>query len=227
MPRTYQPPAGRPAGTCRICGHVRTLRKDGTLRAHGKTGQRTNCRGSGAPPKGAGDQRPVWLLDVDGVLNARKPGWGAAPTSRQVWSKLTCREYTVHFAPALMRRIRDLHRTEAVDIRWSTTWCGDTETIETAFCLPPLPSEFEVPPTRFVGDLKLNAALQVLAAGRRLIWTDDMEVPMESWDLHRELTADGLALLIRPDERVGLQPEHLDAIEAFIAEPAHTNGDIP
>ncbi len=223
MPRTYQPPAGRTVGACRTCGNTRTLRKDGTLRAHGAGDRRTNCRGSGQPPQGAGDQRPVWLLDVDGVLNARKPGWGAAPAKRQVWSSHIRREFTVHYAPALMRRIRDLHRSGQVEIRWCTTWCGDTTTLEKAFILP----EFGAAWTDYCNGsaaaaAKLAAALAVLGEGRRLVWTDDTEVPLESWDLYRELTADGQALLIRPDERVGLQPTDLDAIEQFIGSVSHS-----
>ncbi len=225
MPRTYQPPAGRTVETCRVCGNVRTLKKDGTLRAHGTAGQRTNCRGSGQLPKGAGDQRPVWLLDVDGVLNAHKPGWGAAPTKRPVWSSHVRREFTVYYAPALMQRIRSLHRGGQVEIRWCTTWCGDTATLEKAFVLP----EFGTAWTDYcngyeAANAKKDAARAVLAEGRRLIWTDDTEVPLESWDLHRELSDGGQALLIRPDERYGLQPEHLDAIEAFIGSAGDGDG---
>jgi hypothetical protein len=61
---------------------------------------------------------------------------------------------------------------------------------------------------------KAQSARDVLWSGRRLVWTDDMEVP-DDGPLHEELTADGLALLIRPDSRRGLTPDHMDQVEAF------------
>lgn len=157
----------------------------------------------------------VWLLDVDGVLNALDPGWGAAPRKAHAFSSAVRRGFTVRWAPALIARIREVHRAGLVEIRWCTTWCGDTDEIEKVLSLP----HFEPCWTDYVNGFdcsaeKLAAAREVLADGHRLIWTDDDEVP-ESGPLHEELTADGRALLIRPNPRRGLQPEHMDAIEAF------------
>jgi len=71
---------------------------------------------------------------------------------------------------------------------------------------------------------KLAAARQVLNQGRRLIWTDDAEVPT-SGPVYDGLTVGDRALLIAPSPRRGLQPEHMDAIEAFIAaRPADDTG---
>jgi hypothetical protein len=57
---------------------------------------------------------------------------------------------------------------------------------------------------------------RVLAEGRRVIGTDDMETPTpDDGPLYDELTADGRALLICPSAVEGLCPEHMDAIEAF------------
>ncbi|GAA2643951.1 hypothetical protein GCM10010399_92380 [Dactylosporangium fulvum] len=78
--------------------------------------------------------------------------------------------------------------------------------------LPPLGCAFSDEPDASAA--KLAAARAVLAAGRRLVWTDDDEVP-ESGPLRAELTAGGRALLIRPDARRGLTPADLDEIEAF------------
>jgi hypothetical protein len=219
MPREYvtDPQIG-PTGPCRVCGNVRTLKLDGTLRVHGAPGKRgMNCHGSGQAPRGLGDQRPVWLLDVDGVLNAHKPGWGAAPTKHDVWSSVMSRSFTIRFAPSLLRRIREIHRAGRVEIRWCTTWCGDTAALEKALALPAFAQCWtEYRNGRAGSEAKLAAARAVLAEGRRLVWTDDNEVPPESWPLHAELARDGRALLIRPDERYGLQPDHLDAIEAYV-----------
>lgn len=226
MGRRYESdPAVGPLGACRVCGNTRTLKLDGTLRSHGDPGRRgMNCPGSGHPPKGQGDQAAVWLLDVDGVINADKPGWGAAPRKTGVYSNTCQREFRIRWAPALIPRIRAIHRSGRVEIRWCTTWCGDTERLERALGLPAFdPCWTEYTNGRAAGMAKLAAARAVLAEGRRLVWTDDNEVPLESWPLHAELSAEGRALLIKPDERYGLQPEHLDAIEAFVAEP----GPVP
>jgi hypothetical protein len=218
MPRTYESPAGHTVGPCRVCGVVRTLKHDGRLRVHKNRDDPTaTCPGAGLPPRGAGDHRPVWLLDVDGVLNADKPGWGAAPRRVQVFSHHVSREFTIRFAPDLIERVRRINRDGLVEIRWCTTWCGDTDGLEKVFVLPAFGASWT---DYYDGDAarqaKLAAARAVLADGRRLVWTDDSEVP-EDGDVHDELTKAGNALLIRPDARYGLQPADLDAIEAFVA----------
>lgn len=165
------------------------------------------------------DERPVWLLDVDGVLNANNPGWSAAPRRRSVWSNTLSRDFTIRWAPALIARIRQIDRAGQVEIRWCTTWCGDTTDLETALSLPAFtPAWTDYRNGRAGSEAKLAAARAVLAEGRPLVWTDDHEVPYEDSALYAELTAAGRALLIRPDERRGLQPEHIAAIEAWVRE---------
>jgi hypothetical protein len=157
---------------------------------------------------------PVWLLDVDGVINAAKPGWSAAPRRSTACAEGT--GWKMRWAPALMDRIRALHASGRVEIRWATTWCAYADQLERMWRLPPLGRAFNEPINgRAAGMAKLAAARAVLADGRRLIWTDDDEVPAPDWPLYAELTADGRALLIRPRGNRGLQPADMDAIEAF------------
>lgn len=158
---------------------------------------------------------PLWLLDVDGVINATRPGWGAAPLRRTVLC--AGREWRIRWAPMLTKRIRHLVMTGAVEIQWCSTWCGDTRHLEQALGLPQLESAFVVPQGEYVGDLKVQAARDVHATGRRLIWTDDAEVPL-CGPLHDRLVSDGRALLIRPDERRGLTPHDMELIEGFCTE---------
>ncbi|HYY11923.1 MAG TPA: hypothetical protein VE781_13375 [Kineosporiaceae bacterium] len=61
--------------------------------------------------------------------------------------------------------------------------------------------------------LKRAAAERTLAEGRRLVWTDDDAIP-EAWLAREDLA--GRALLVAPRPGRGLQPEHLDLIEAFV-----------
>jgi hypothetical protein len=159
---------------------------------------------------------PVWLLDVDGVINVARPGWGAAPRSGNAYSGGTA--YRMRWAPALIERIRMLHRTGNVEIRWCSTWCAEAEQIERLFTLPRLNRSWchQLSATA-ASAAKLATARAVLDQGRHLIWTDDAEVPT-SGPIYDELTRHHRALLIAPSPRRGLQPEHLDAIEAFAAE---------
>jgi hypothetical protein len=156
---------------------------------------------------------PVWLLDVDGVINVKRPGWSAAPFQGRAHALGA--EWKLRWAPALIARIRTLHGDGVAEVRWCSTWCAWPGEVERLFKLPGLDRAFGDVPDFSVA--KLAAARAVLRAGRRLVWTDDVEVP-EAGPLREELTRDGRALLIRPDERRGLTPAHLDEIEAFCRE---------
>lgn len=156
---------------------------------------------------------PIWLLDVDGVINVNKPAWHAAPHTSHARDNGT--EWRIRWAPQLIARIRALHRSGLADVRWCTTWCSQADQLERIFHLPPLGRAFEGEPRGIhCSAAKLKAARAVVAEGRALIWTDDDEVPT-SGPVFDELTAGGRALLIRPDSRGGLRPEHMDEIEAF------------
>lgn len=165
---------------------------------------------------------PVWLLDVDGVINANRPGWGAAPRRQMAYADGDA--WPMRWAPALMDRIRALIATETVEVRWCTTWCAWADQLERMWQLPPLGRAFtEKLNGSAAAEAKLTCARAVLAEGRRLIWTDDTEVPYPG-ALYDELTADSRALLIRPARNRGLQPEHLDAIEEFCGTVARGRG---
>ncbi|MEU0078426.1 hypothetical protein ABZY58_11065 [Micromonospora tulbaghiae] len=156
---------------------------------------------------------PVLLLDVDGVVNASTPGWSAPP--RKGYASDSTREYALRWAPALIDRIRSLHKSGLVEVRWCTTWCAYADQLERLWALPTLGRAFTDDINGHTAALaKLTAARHVLTAGRRLIWADDSEVPLYG-EVHDELIEGGRALLIRPKASTGLQPEHLDQIEVF------------
>ncbi|WP_435204296.1 hypothetical protein [Micromonospora sp. bgisy143] len=163
--------------------------------------------------------RPVWLLDVDGVINANRPGWGGPPRKSQVWSDTDQVSYVVRWAPALIDRIRSLRASGIMDIRWCTTWCLDARRLEYLWHLPPLPRAITADPMPrgpACWPLKLAAARAVLAQGRKLVWTDDEALPPPG-PPRDQLTAGGQALLIAPNSNHGLQPDDLDRIESFVA----------
>lgn len=155
---------------------------------------------------------PVWLLDVDGVINANRPGWGGAPWTTTVYAEV---EYKLRWEPKLTARIRRWIHDQVIDVRWCTTWCPNADLLERAWSLPPLvrcwPDEPVSPGSRHAA--KVAAALAVIGAGRRLIWTDDEAIPENGPDRER-LDAAG-SLLIAPRSSRGLRPEHVDAIAAY------------
>ncbi|GAB6902251.1 HAD domain-containing protein [Kineosporia succinea] len=159
---------------------------------------------------------PVWLLDLDGVINGSRPGWGRSPRSTSLEAN-GC-EYRIRYAPALMIRIRTLHRAGRVELRWASTWAGHTFELNDLFSLPGVPPAFALPhgdgtPREQVGELKVHAALAVVRAGGRLIWTDDEAIP-PAGAVREELEAAG-ALLIAPDATRCLRPDDLDVIENY------------
>ncbi|MDI6102385.1 hypothetical protein QLQ12_27575 [Actinoplanes sp. NEAU-A12] len=120
---------------------------------------------------------PVWLLDVDGVVNAFRSGWYARPRLVQVYSAADDYDYRIRYEPRLVDAIRRVHADGLAEVTWCSTWCSDAAALEDALGLPTLPRAF----TEQVGGAavcaaKLAAARRVLAAGRRLVWTDDVEV---------------------------------------------------
>lgn len=160
--------------------------------------------------------RPVWLLDVDGVINVNRPGdWGGKLATGQASDGR--RTYTLRWAPALIDRIRALATSGLVDIRWCTTWCPWAEQLEALWDLPKLDRAWtEDINGQAAATAKLEAAERVIASGGPLIWTDDTETP--GWGpLYDEWTADGRALLIQPSGWYGLRPADMDAIEGFVS----------
>lgn len=159
--------------------------------------------------------KTVWLLDVDGVINATRPGWSEAPHNA------TVSVFKIRWAPSLLRHIRALQRSGLVDIMWSSTWCSyplELQDLQRALRLE-LPRAFgDRPPSKTWGELKAHAVVDALGAGHRVIWTDDSEVRAgrQLYPAIAEAEEQGRALLIDPRDRHGLQPEHMAAIEAFV-----------
>ena len=155
---------------------------------------------------------PIWLLDVDGVLNIDDGSAWRSPHKQTTLGGLRIR-----WAPDLINAIRGLHEQGMVEIRWSTSWCGFPELLddlERTLRLPAFERAFGNH-NGFFGDLKLAAARQALIEQRPMIWTDDDEVPAKGSPLHRELHRPGRSLLIRPHWRSGLTPAHLERITNF------------
>ena len=158
----------------------------------------------------------VLLLDVDGVLNVEDgSAWGEVLMGG---GEASCygRTYWLDWSESAMARLRALAEHPRVEIRWCTTWCGATEQLERLFGLPALSEAFGGIERSEAPEYKLAAARGVLAEGRRLIWVDDDEAPVQGEALYEALSGRGRSLLIRPDASRGLEPSHFGLIEAFL-----------
>ena len=162
---------------------------------------------------------PVWLLDVDGVVNAFRAGWYTGPRLVQVYSAADDYDYRIRYEPRLIDAIRQVHQDGRAEVTWCSTWCSDAAALEDALGLPPLPRAFTEPVRGAAAcAAKLAAARSVVAAGRRLVWTDDVEVAHHAEDC-TIWAASGRALTIAPNGSRGLRARDLRRIEEFLAPP--------
>lgn len=164
----------------------------------------------------------VWLLDVDHTIVGTDAGWHDGDL-RTGTARFRGEDYTISWSAQLVDEVNRLHRTGHVQVVWCSTWCDDAHIrgLEKLLGLPVLDTAFATPPGEFVADLKVDAVRAVLASGRRLVWTDDSEVPCRGSLLHQELTATGRALLIAPSEHSCLRPKDILRIAAFVLDAVH------
>lgn len=168
--------------------------------------------------------KPFLFLDVDGVLNR-------ISTTGDSWP-----DFELHKAMPFGRGPYHLHLSRAmgaalsalpVEIVWLTTWAEEAPRL-----IAPLLGLPEYP-VAGVGGIYGNwkwACLENYIDShdphRPFIWIDDDAIPWTAsadfnemgWDKH---------LLIRPDERLGVTPEHIEEIARFCKEHGddHEHGD--
>jgi hypothetical protein len=165
---------------------------------------------------------PVWLLDVDGVVNARRPAWDQPFAHGHAYVDGVT--YRLQWSPVLVRYIKSVHKRRAAEVRWATTWVDHVHQVERLLRLPPLRTAFRglgTAPSIGAPERKVAAALQVVEVERRpLIWTDDDAIPL-SGALRQRIEEAGVpVLLLTPDPHVGLGPEDLERIDAFLTSSA-------
>lgn len=160
---------------------------------------------------------PVWLLDIDGVINVDESGWSCPLNTGS--ARTTHRSFTIKWCPQLIDEIRDMHIRGIVEIRWATTWIPFIDEIHALLDLPKIAPALDIDeysPGFVVSRAKLVAATAVVHAGRPLIWTDDNAIPYVGTSAHTFLVHMNRTLLIRPRPRMGLLPKHMRLIEQFI-----------
>jgi hypothetical protein len=168
---------------------------------------------------------PMWLLDIDGVINALARGPVRHSWPADAWTQHVVRaeipEMGMMVLPILVAEpvldfVRKVVASGVAEVRWHSTWRTAAMTdLAPLLDLPPIPISVapewtERPATWW----KLPAAQRVVASGRHLVWTDDdiARYPGELGDLESRKDA----LLISPNPDTGLSAGDLDRISAFL-----------
>lgn len=178
--------------------------------------------------------RPVWLLDVDGVVNCitQHPNHSIWPENSWLYTEVEAAGQTwpISTSTHVIDYINNIHDEGLAEIRWHTTWQADANRLGHNIGLRNFPVA-EAPEfhdrsftARAIRDgtpawWKFSAALRVLhEENRPLIWTDD--------DLERETRRYGWPFPIKPFlpivplQEDGLTRTHLRQISEFIEEVA-------
>jgi len=185
-------------------------------------------------------QPAIWLLDVDGVLNAvtDRPDRRVWQDWRQGRATADGVSWPICFSPTVARTIRRLHTTGLAEVRWLSTWGWHANgELRALLDLPELSVAAERPPVTAAlpddavtagavshGDAiddhgpwwKLAGVRAVAEAepDRVLVWTDDeLRYQLEAaWWVTANVRRH---LLLSPPPQVGLTPQLLRRIEEF------------
>ena len=169
--------------------------------------------------------KPVWLLDVDGVLNAvtrkRPPatstGW-PADGWRYVEGDAGTASFPIVAAEGVLEFVRRVHKDGLAEVRWLTTW-------EVGDYILPLAEKLDLPRFEIAGremDVplgewwKLVIAQRVYGQAGPLVWTDDDISFIHAAKVWAHTRPAGTLLAISPNGGQGLHPTHLAKIEAFL-----------
>lgn len=185
---------------------------------------------------GAERDPPLWLLDVDGVVNAVSfdvpQTWPAdqwvcrtvsAPVEGQGMVALPIRA-----AKPVLDFLTRVHESAAAQICWHSTWrTAAVSDLAPALGLPRFaisiaPEWSEAP---HEGWWKLPAAERAAVGDRHLLWTDDDITGFLRSDraIAKRLTALALrpgTMLLSPDRTSGLAPADLGRISSFLGLPS-------
>lgn len=181
-------------------------------------------------PLGRLKMRPIWFLDVDGVLNALSKIEQRHIDEFPVWNEKEVNGYKIRYAPEVIDFINRM--SERVDIKWNTTW----QTQAVTLLAPALGlNKFDVVEARGIsspsgsfnrgGDLpenrwwKLNTVLEnIEGSAADFIWTDDHLIGEVRHYTRRKADFEGIEhLIITPDGEMGLTCKDLLRIEDFVS----------
>ncbi len=178
---------------------------------------------------------PVWLLDIDGVINAITPDPDPRVWPNGQWVRASARsahdlEWPLLAARPVLEFLCRIHHEGRAEIRWHTTWQWHAVNVGAALDLPDWPvadcPEFAEHDVQIAAPLaangrpwwKLPAAQRVLDEGRALVWTDD-DARHQLRRKDRVGWADR-ALVVAPPVESGLTPRQLRRIDTWLTRHA-------
>lgn len=177
---------------------------------------------------------PVWLLDIDGVINAAtlKPDPHVYPPGswQEGHAVSNGRRWHIWWSRPVIDFINVVHASGRAEIRWHTTWQHEAQAVADLVGLPEFPvadaPEFltgsqEAARARLEDRpevwWKVGAAERVVLDEKRpLIWTDDDIGDGLARARHSIFHENDSVLLVCPPLRVGLTPRNLLGIGKFL-----------
>lgn len=167
---------------------------------------------------------PVWLLDIDGVVNADPGQHQVWPEGSWVQTTATgsSRDWPIVAATPVIEFIRRVHEEKWAEIIWLSTWRTHSNNVSKALGLPNFrynnSALYANKATRYAGPAwwKMYEALMTKGNNRPVIWTDD-DISDEIRDIWGRDTNEDL--LISPRSKEGLAPVHLIKIAKFLRMP--------
>lgn len=157
--------------------------------------------------------RPVWFLDVDGVLSPYQPEWRETFLYGDGRSSVGM----VPFRQSVVDRVHWLHASGLVEVQWLTTWADEELGEWSRVGLGPFLTgdrDAEGPFSWW----KANAVHDFLSShpDRQMVWTDD-DIEVNPHRARRIREAGGARLLaVCPHRDRGLTDEDLDGIEVWL-----------
>jgi hypothetical protein len=166
-------------------------------------------------------EKPVWFLDIDGVINS----WPKPPEDTGwEFKNVTILGYSIWYTPELIEWIDRLHESGDVEVRWLTTWehrANDSFAPEVGFRNRfkvhenPHPHSYGGGPGWWKADVV--EMFRQSHPDTPIIWTDD-DISFYQGFAGRALGPDADAVVICPVSNEGLTADHLDLIAEFAEE---------
>jgi hypothetical protein len=174
--------------------------------------------------------KPVWFLDVDGVINAVSKIENVHYSQFSTWEETVVNGYKIRYSPEVVDFINKM--SERVEVRWLTTWRDKAvEMLAPALGINVFPydnAEGRWNPNGSFGGQnylpenrwwKLNVILNHIEnGGEHFIWSDDDLNPYVRNYVRKIADVEGMeTVFITPEMKYGLTGQNLERIEKFVS----------